>query len=190
MVAAFNFFKDSFVRPGKIIWQNTDPVTAFKNGTAYIYTSVTDGYAQATGMAKDSTAFDKNISNLGVVPWPLPAENTRKAYPVHQPQGWAINKGSKNVDVLVEWVKFESTFNDPVQDENILPSEYRAVFDKLMTGNVSYPISGFTDSSNKTIENYISAMAIQIRTQNADVAAQLTSTKPLVQKCIDDAKGK
>lgn len=190
MVAAFNFFKDSFVKPGKIIWQNTDPATAFKNGTAYIYTSVTDGYAQAAGMAKDSTAFDKNISNLGVVPWPLPAENTRKAYPVHQPQGWAINKGSKNVDVLVEWVKFESTFNDPVQDENILPSEYRAVFDKLMTGNVSYPISGFTDSSNKTIENYISAMAIEIRTKNADVAAQLTSTKPLVQKCIDDAKGK
>ncbi|MBQ8202732.1 MAG: extracellular solute-binding protein [Clostridia bacterium] len=110
-----------------------DSLAEFIAGRNYMFVDDSSKYPNIYPMAKSSSAFNSDPANLGIVPIPLPAENTEQAYPT----GWhiAISAGEgSDPRIALTWAQFVSSYKSTVRGSNELPQADQALMDSIMEG--------------------------------------------------------
>lgn len=172
----------------KIFSQAHQDFTAFKTfaaGAAFCTMEESQKYPTVCSYAADSAAFNRNASNVGIVPVPQDSASAKRGYPC----GWytAVMSGSGSSDprVAVAFAKFWSTYNDPVKDKYEMSDDYKSTIKKLISGNIANPHGGYTGSDGKTSFSYFNYPICMDIALGADVTATVNSTMPKIQACVD-----
>ena len=163
---------------------SSDYTKAFVEGRNYVYFEESSKYPGLVAKVKKSMAFNKNAKNLEIVPIPLPAENTAKAYPT----GWyTCIAASKDSDprIALTWAAFEATYKPTVKGSNEFDDDDKALIDKIMAGKtVPNRHGGFNGSAGNTVTLH-DPLIDKIR-NGEDVAKVVDEYTPLYQACIDE----
>lgn len=133
---------------GSMATAGQDYVEAFANGKYYVTAEEHSKFPSFAAAAAKSVNLGKDYKNVGVVPLPLPAENTSKAYPTGWYTAIASGKGSDPA-VAVLWADFSKSYDSPVKSKYELSDSDQAMIDKLLAGNTIPVRHG--NASNNTI---------------------------------------
>ena len=135
---------------GTISTSNQGYVEAFANGKYYVSIEEHSKYPSFAAAAAKSVNLDRNYKNVGIVPLPLPAENTSKAYPVGWYTAIASGKGSDPI-LAVLWTDFSKSYESPVKGKYELSDEDQALVNKLISGNIVNHHGAGTNNSDSTL---------------------------------------
>ncbi len=165
-----------------------DYTVYFPNGKCYMLSEESSKFPTLAAAAKKSLAFGKSMDNLGIVPVPLPAENTKKAYPT----GWytAVCAGTgSDPAYAVLWADHQASYESPVKGKNEMSDTYKALCEKLLSGNTlsnrhgQYATAGTkTDSLYHTVVNQV--------VQGMDITQVVNNYNSQFNACIEATVGK
>lgn len=165
--------------------QSGDEYTTFAAGKSFCTMQESQKYPRICGDAADSAAFNRDASNVGVVPLPQDSASAKRGYPC----GWytAVMAGSGSSDprAAVAFAKFWSTYSDPVKDQYELDDDHKATIKKLISGNITNLHGGYIGSDGKasyTLFNYPICMDIAL---GSDISNTITATLPKIQASVD-----
>ena len=168
----------------------SDNYTAILNGTQYMHCQ---GYQAGTYYMYDgvcnSSVFEKDFNNLGIVPLPMGPDNTDKKYNSSGPQGKAAGKGSANPFVVVAWTKFDLEFKDPTaEDDPTLYSDetYKMIY-KLFD-NMSFASPNFK-TSGQSASDLGSKITAEANKKDGNIAKAIADNKANIQAIIDESMG-
>lgn len=156
-----------------------DQLEDFCNGNSFVYLEESDRYITIMNKMSTLTAFAKKKANLGIVPLPLGGGNT------HYPTGWievcASPKGS-DANVAVAWMKFYSSFKDPVKDKTTFSSQDQELVNKLLK-DILPSRSGFSDASVGASQ--LEGRIIDEIVRGGDISQCISKYQPQFQSCIN-----
>ena len=165
--------------------KNYTEYQTFANGRSFCFTQESQKYQIVCEYAAGSPAFNKNASNVGIVPFPQDSASSKRGYSC----GWytAVMAGSGCSDprVAVAFAKFWSTYQDPVKDKYELSDEYKALVKKLISGNIANFHGGYTGSDGSKSFVYFTWPLCQDISLGSDVTSTINSTLPQIQACVD-----
>ncbi len=166
----------------------TDHTTAqeyklFADGNVYVMTQETQKYAKICENAANSAAFNRNASNVGIVPVPQDSASAKRGYPC----GWygAVMSGGSDPRVAVAFAKFWSTYEDPVKDKYALSDADQKLVDKLIDGPIANIHGGYVGSDGKatyTLFDYPIAMDIAL---GKDVSSAISGCLPRINAAVE-----
>ena len=166
---------------------NSDYTKAFIEGRNYVYFEESSKYPGLVAKVKKSMAFNKDVKNLEIVPIPLPAENTSKAYPT----GWytSISAGEgSDPRIALTWAAFEATYKSTVKGSNEYEADDQALLDKIMAGKtIPNRHGGFASSSASTVTLH-DPMINKIR-NGEDISKVVDEYEPQYKACIEEMTG-
>ena len=166
---------------------SSDYTKAFIEGRNYVYFEESSKYPGLVAKVKKSMAFNKDVKNLEIVPIPIPAENTSKAYPT----GWytSISAGEgSDPRIALTWAAFEATYKSTVKGSNEYDEDDQALLDKIMAGKtIPNRHGGFASSSTTTVELH-NPVIDKIR-NGEDIAKVLDEYEPQYKACIEEMTG-
>ena len=186
VIKGYQLMYDLFNK-SKICSQNyaKDANAEFFDGLTFCTPEESQKYEGICELAANSPAFNRDASNVGIVPFPQDSASAKLGYPC----GWytAIMAGSGSSDprVAVAFAKFWSTYNDPVKDKYELNDEYKALVKKLISGEIVNLQGGYTGSDGSasyTLFIYPIAMDIAL---GHDVTAKIDEELPKINACVD-----
>lgn len=162
---------------------------SFYEGTTYSNMQVTDAYTQVAKEAARSTAFDKDVKNLGVAPMPAGPFNDTGLFPGHVPQGYAVGKGASDKSVAACYALFESRLTDTDSGEAYqMPTDVRAVIEKNFAEKPFLSQQfGFQDSAGNNIQLILDNQLGKKIMEGADVASMLSSYRNVITRTINDS---
>ena len=162
---------------------------SFYEGTTYSNMQVTDAYTQVAKEAARSTAFDKDVKNLGVAPMPTGPFNDTGLFPGHVPQGYAVGKGASDKSVAACYALFESRLTDTDSGEAYqMPTDVRAVIEKNFAEKPFLSQQfGFQDSAGNNIQLILDNQLGKKIMEGADVASMLSSYRNVITRTINDS---
>lgn len=112
---------------------DSNPLGEFIEGRNYMFIDDSSKYPEIWPQVKKSDAFSQNTANLGIVPIPLPAENTHGAYPT----GWNIaicaGQGS-DPRIALTWAQFVANYKTTERGSNELSQADQDLMDSIMRG--------------------------------------------------------
>lgn len=179
------------VQDFKNLYKGENPISLkpegspFTSGKLYMMVSQTDGYDKYAKDAKVSSAFGRKVENLGCVPVPYAPNNTAKKYPGHAAQGYSSTKGTKDPSVAACYALFESRYTTKTTQGNM--AEIRKEVSNLFAKNGYIGMSGFEDSSGKSINDIINVEIGSKVMDGGDVSALLNSQRQTLQRIIADS---
>jgi len=137
--------------------------------------------------AKDSNAFDKKTSNIGMVPVPLGADNTEKLRPIRQWQAYAAGAGTKDPRAAIAFAKIDSIYNHRNIYQDSTPPEYKKMLTDIMDtdGKLISPMWGFSNSAG-SLQSLGSEISGQV-VGGANVSNVLTAFKKKANSIIETA---
>ena len=163
-------------------------IEGFKNGLFYIMIEEHSKYPSFAAAAAKSALCGKNKDNAGIVPIPLPAENTSKSYPTGWYTAIACGKGSDPMATVL-WTDFSRAYESPVKSKYELTGDNLALVEKLQAGNTN-PVRHGSASNNTTTTNDAWA-AIFYNTKNgSDISQLIEKYYPIFNDCVVTACGK
>ncbi len=128
----------------------TDKYQDFLNGSVFMTSEESAKFPILAESAKSSTALGKNKNNIGIVPFPLDASNTDKAYPCGRMFATCAGNGSKDPRAAVAWSLFVSEYTDAVKDATDMSDAQKELCNKLVTGNTVFFHGAYSTSSIST----------------------------------------
>ena len=144
----------------------------FFAGKTYVFPQETSKWSQIAAGAASSTAFGKDIDNVGIVPMPMNTTD-KNAYAYDQLR--CITAGVKTNDIRVAacYAKFEATYVDAVQDKaTVITGKNKTYVDTLLKAKTKIVNHGrYATSSTNTTD--INANAYLEIAQGGDVAQVL-----------------
>lgn len=156
-----------------------DQLEDFCNGNTFVYLEESDRYITIMNKMSTLTAFGKKKENLGIVPLPLGGGNT------HYPTGWvevcASPKGS-DANIAVAWMKFYSSYKDPVSDKTTFTSEDRTLINNLLK-DILPSRCGFNDASVGASQ--LEGRIIDEIVRGGDISQCISKYQPQFQSCIN-----
>lgn len=174
---------------GSMSTSSQEYVDGFKNGLFYIMIEEHSKYPSFAEAAAKSALCGKSVDNVGIVPIPLPAENTSKAYPTGWYTAIASGKGS-DPTVAVLWADFSRSYESPVKSKYELTGANLALVEKLQAGN-TLPVRHGSASNNTTDTGAVWTNNIITATKNGDDINQLIEKYyPIFNDCIVTTCGK
>ena len=172
---------------GTISTSNQGYVEAFANGKYYVAIEEHSKYPSFAAAAAKSVNLDKNYKNVGIVPLPLPAENTSKAYQCGWYTAIASGKGS-DPTVAVLWADFSKSYKSPVKGKYELSDEDQALVDKLISGNIVNDHGSATNNSDRTLD--IQARILSQVKNGGDIDKLINENYKVMSDCIATTVGK
>ena len=161
---------------------------AFFEGRNFMYCEESSKYPDIAVGVKKSMAFNKKIDNIGIVPVPLPAQNTEKAYPTGWLTAVCAGEGS-DARVAVAWANFMATYKSTVKSENEYSKEDQALLDSLMAGKILPNRHGaYATSSTKSLSLH-ETLVTKVR-NGEDIAKTIDELYPQYVACIEATVGK
>lgn len=167
----------------------SDHAKSFMEGRNFMYCEESSKYTDLLPRAKKSVAFNKKGDNLAIVPVPLPAENTAKAYPT----GWytAICAGEgTDPRVALTWANFVSSYKNKVKNSKEFGEEDKALIDKLLAGNTSPNRQGAYASKGGTKSTDLHEAMVREARNGGDIAQIVDKYYPQYIATLDDTVGK
>jgi len=161
----------------------------FINGNHYMHQQeITWGTFQGYDMIINAPAFDKDFSNLGIVPLPKGPDNKNDIYSKAGPQAKAAGKGSKDPRVAVAYVWFASQWKDPMQqdDPSLYSDEVYKMLDKVYK-NTTYS-EPYYKTSTKMVSNLTDEIWNGVR-DGQDWTKLVNDRIKTIQSIIDDSLG-
>lgn len=168
--------------------QDDNYITEFANGRVYAFIEESSKYNEAGNAVKNSMAFNKSIKNIGIVPLPLPAENTKKLYPTGWYTAVCAGKGS-DPRVAVLWQDFKDGYESPVKGNNEFSAEDKALIQKLLNGPTIQSAHGQYASSSTRTAALWEGVLYGIH-NGADISKSLNDILPQFNACIEATVGK
>ena len=172
---------------GEPLVNDTVTNTAFIEGRSFTFFEESSKWEGLAPEVAKSFAFNKDINNLGIVPCPLPKENTQKLYPVGWYTGIAAGKGS-DPRAAVAFAKFASSFQSPVKDKYPMRDEDRELIKKLQAGKTLSNRHGAYSATNVHTTTIYNKILIDIR-KGDDIATVISKYKPQIISCIKATVG-
>ena len=173
----------------KAMYLGTNPIcvngSSFENGTQYTNFAAITAYSNNVRAAAGSSAFDRDVTNLGVVPCPIPDANKNKAYPVHASTGYASCKGAKDPSIAVCYALYESRINDTVtgSSDQLDPEVYNIIV-KEYEKSPAFTYDGFANAAGKSVgEYYRDNIGAPIK-NGADVTQILSNENSVIESMI------
>ena len=163
-------------------------ITEFSNGRVYAFIEESSKYNEAANAVKKSMAFNKSVDNIGVVPLPLPAENSKKLYPTGWYTAVCAGKGS-DPRVAVLWQDFRAGYEVPVKGNNELSKDDKAMIEKLLKGPTIQSAHGQYANSNTRTAKLFEEIVYKAH-DGADIAKTLNDYLPQFNACIEATVGK
>ena len=163
-------------------------VDGFKNGLFYIMIEEHCKYPLFAEAAAKSALCGKNADNAGIVPIPLPAENTTKAYPTGWYTAIASGKGS-DTTVAVLWADFSMSYESPVKSKYELSDTDQALVEKLQSGN-TIPVRHGNASNNTTSANESWTAILSGTKYGSDINQIIEKYYPVFNDCVVTTCGK
>lgn len=144
--------------------QSGDSRSEFIAGQNYMFVDDSSKYPEIWSLVKNSASFDNNISNLKIVPIPLPAENYHQAYPT----GWhnAICSGAgegSDPRIAIAWAQFVATYKVIARGQNEMPAADQELMDSIMRGTTVPNRQGVFKTGSTTTLTLYDRMAKEIR---------------------------
>ena len=167
----------------------SDHTKSFMGGRNYMYCEESSKYTDLLPKAKKSVAFNKKGDNLAIVPVPLPAENTAKAYPT----GWytAICAGEgTDPRVALTWANFVSSYKNDVVNKNEFNAEDKALINKLLAGNTLPNRQGAYVSKGGVRSLSLHESMVAEARNGGDIAQIVDKYYPQYIATLDDTVGK
>ncbi len=159
--------------------------TNFQNGTIYTTFAAITAYSTYVNQVASSTAFDRDVANLGVVPCPIPNANVNKTYPVHASTGYAVCQGAEDPSVAVCLALFESRIKDVATgDPNQLDPEIYEVIVAEYAKAPSFNYNGFANSSGVSVGEYYRDNIGKPIMDGADVTQTLSNANSVIENMI------
>lgn len=155
----------------------------FLQGSVFMTIEESSKYPTLASSAATSIALQRSKDNIGIVPVPLDASNTKKAYPTGWMTATCSGKGSADPRVAVAWAKFKATYTDPVKGSNELDDTQRALVNKLISGNICAMHGAYASSSASTMG--CSDALIKAVAGGADIAQTVNNLLPMVDASIE-----
>ncbi len=162
--------------------------TYFTNGKCYMLIEESPKYSNLAPLAKKSLRFEKDVSNLGVVPLPLPAENTQKLYPM----GWytAVCAGAgADTTLAVLWADFQLGYESPVKSENEMSATDKALVKKLQSGATIPQRQGNYSTAGQDVGQLYSQVLREAR-NGGDLNKVVNDVVDAMNACIEATVGK
>lgn len=164
---------------------SNDIYKTFAAGNSFCTMEESQKYSLVCGYAADSAAFNRDASNVGIVPLPQDSASAKRGYPC----GWytAVMAGSGTSDprVAVAFAKFWSTYTDPVKDKYELSDDYKALVKKLTSGNITNLHGGYTGSDGSASYVYFNYPICMDIALGSDISSTVASNLPKIQACVD-----
>ena len=160
---------------------NYNGTSSFMGGSTFMYLEESYKILYLNEEVKNSKAFSRSRSNIGVVEMPLPDENTRKAYPTGWLTGFATARGG-NTDIAVEWAKFCSAYSDGITDQNDWSAADKKYVESLYSGEICFEPANFSNNQTNVLsvaENVVSAVA-----GGTDIKRAVSQSEALMKDCI------
>ena len=163
-------------------------IEGFKNGLFYIMIEEHSKYPSFAAAAAKSALCGKNKDNAGIVPIPLPAENTSKSYPTGWYTAIACGKGSDPMATVL-WTDFSRAYESPVKSKYELTGDNLALVEKLQAGNTNPVRHG--NASNSTTGTGDTWVSIIGQTKNgSDISQLIEKYYPIFNDCVVTTCGK
>lgn len=163
-------------------------IEGFKNGLFYIMIEEHSKYPSFAAAAAKSALCGKNKDNAGIVPIPLPAENTSKSYPTGWYTAIACGKGSDPMATVL-WTDFSKAYESPVKSKYELTGDNLALVEKLQSGNTNPVRHGH--ASNSTTSTSVVWTSIIGQTKNgSDISQLIEKYYPIFNDCVVTTCGK
>ena len=163
-------------------------IEGFKNGLFYIMIEEHSKYPSFAAAAAKSALCGKNKDNAGIVPIPLPAENTSKSYPTGWYTAIACGKGSDPMATVL-WTDFSRAYESPVKSKYELTGDNLALVEKLQAGNTNPVRHG--QANNSTTGINVVWMSIVGQTKNgSDISQLIEKYYPVFNDCVVTTCGK
>ena len=163
-------------------------IEGFKNGLFYIMIEEHSKYPSFAAAAAKSALCGKNKDNAGIVPIPLPAENTSKSYPTGWYTAIACGKGSDPMATVL-WTDFSRAYESPVKSKYELTGDNLALVEKLQAGNTNPVRHGH--ASNSTTGTDVVWTSIIGQTKNgSDISQLIEKYYPIFNDCVVTTCGK
>lgn len=164
----------------------SDSLPGFIKGTYYMEaTGLSSGPIYVMPQIKDSAVFG-GITGLGVVPFPVGPDNTKKVVTSGGVYAKATAKGGNKLAALA-WVKWCDYFEDPMEKED--PYQYSEELQKEIEtwyDNLIIPVSNYKSSGSATAEGLLDGILSDASTGD-NYAQSIKNTTALFQNCIDTA---
>ena len=163
-------------------------IEGFKNGLFYIMIEEHSKYPSFAAAAAKSALCGKNKDNAGIVPIPLPAENTSKSYPTGWYTAIACGKGSDPMATVL-WTDFSKAYESPVKSKYELTGDNLALVEKLQAGNTNPVRHGQANNSTTgTGETWVTIIG---QTKNgSDISQLIEKYYPIFNDCVVTTCGK
>lgn len=179
----------------KSMYLGTDPIcvsgASFAKGTQYCEFAAITAYSGKVNSATESTAFDRDSSNLGVVPCPIPELNTTGGYPVHASTGYASCKGAKDPSIAVCFALYESRIKDTnTGSATQLDSEVYEAIVAEYEKNPAFTYDGFANSSGVSVGEYYRDNVGKPILEGADVTQTLSNAHSIIEGMIASSLNK
>ena len=163
-------------------------IEGFKNGLFYIMIEEHSKYPSFAAAAAKSALCGKNKDNAGIVPIPLPAENTSKSYPTGWYTAIACGKGSDPMATVL-WTDFSKAYESPVKSKYELTGDNLALVEKLQAGNTNPVRHG--QANNSTTGTGETWTTIIGQTKNgSDISQLIEKYYPVFNDCVVTTCGK
>ncbi len=165
-----------------------DYVDGFANGKFYMIIEEHSKYPSLAAAAAKSVNCGKNLKNVGIVPVPLPAENTKKAYPTGWYTAVASGKGSDPV-LATLWADFSQGYKSPVKSKYELSDTDMALINKLLAGN-TLPVRHGQASNNSIDVTTVYKNILRAAQNGDDINQAIESNYNVINDCITTTVGK
>lgn len=152
----------------------------FKSGKYYVLCEELVKWSQVAADAKSSTAFDKSLKNLGVVPVPTTGTNS---YPFCGRRAVCAGVKSSDLRAAACWAKFEATYVDAVNDPaTVVTGDIKKITDPLYEKTHVSSFGCYYTSDNDTI-TYLFEMGVKVA-QGGDIAQLVKQAKNYCDQAI------
>lgn len=165
-----------------------DYLTYFSKGKCYMLTQESSKYEDIAPLAKKSMSFNKKAENIGIVPLPLPAENTQKLYPT----GWytAIAAGAgSDTTVALLWANHRASYVSPVKGNNEMSDADKKLCNTLMSGPTLMNRHGQYSTAGAATDKLYQSAVISIM-GGGDIAKVTADISQQIDACIEATVGK
>jgi ABC-type glycerol-3-phosphate transport system substrate-binding protein len=173
---------------GSMSTYSQEYVDGFKNGLFYIMIEEHSKYPSFAEAAAKSALCGKSADNAGIVPIPLPAENTSKAYPTGWYTAIASGKGS-DPTVAVLWADFSQGYESPVKSKYELTGDNLALVEKLQAGNTLPVRHGMASNNTTTTGETWGSIYIGVK-NGGDINQLIEKYYPIFNDCVVTTCGK
>lgn len=167
---------------GSMSTQSQDYVEAFKNGLFYMFAEEHSKYPSLAAAAAKSALCGKDKNNVGIVPLPMPAENTSKAYSTGWYTAIASGKGS-DPTLAVLWTDFSKSYDSPVKSNYELSDTDMALIKKLQAGN-TIPVRHGNASNGQSNANNCWTSILYGTKEGKDINQLIEQYYPILNDCI------